>query len=130
VFVCFEQLLVQLERAASKWAALSVICLITYSFSVFSRIAGPRPLQQAWVLIMRLLFSSSDITNIGRVGRQFIEAGIPCGVRYDPPGEGACPAPAHAELWVQNESDFYRAIVLYLRRGGSSQGRIPDLPGQ
>ena len=75
---------------------------------------------------MRLLFSSSDITDIGRVGREFIDAGIPCGVRYDPPMDGVCPAPAHAELWVQNEDDFHRAVVLYLRRGGSSQGSIPN----
>ena len=79
------------------------------------------------MLIMRLLFSSSDITDIGRVGREFIAAGIPCGVRYDPPSEGARPAPAHAELWVQNEDDFHRAVLLYLRLGGSSQGTIPDL---
>jgi hypothetical protein len=76
---------------------------------------------------MRLLFSSSDITDIGRVGREFIEAGIPCGVRYDPPRDGASPAPAHAELWIQNENDFHRAVALYLRLSGTSQGTIPDL---
>jgi hypothetical protein len=66
---------------------------------------------------MKLSFSSSDITEIGRVGRKFIEAGIACGVRYDPPTQGVSPAPAHGELWVQNETDFYRAVVLYLRQG-------------
>ena len=79
---------------------------------------------------MRLLFSSSDIVEIGRIGREFLEAGILCGIRYDPPREGACPAPAHAELWVQSESDFYQAVVLYLRLAGSSGVRMPErLPG-
>jgi hypothetical protein len=72
---------------------------------------------------MRMLFSSSDITEIGRVGREFVEAGIPCGVRYDPPREGACPTPGHAELWVQSESDFHRAVTLYLRLAGRSDAR-------
>jgi len=72
-----------------------------------------------------MLFSSSDITEIGRIGREFVEAGIPCGVRYDPPKEGACPATAHAELWVQNENDFYQAVVLYLRLGGNSPASRP-----
>jgi hypothetical protein len=76
---------------------------------------------------MRLLFSSSDITDIGRVSREFAAAGILCGVRYDPPGEGACPTPAHAELWIQNETDFHRAVVIYLGLNGSSHGCIPDL---
>jgi hypothetical protein len=74
---------------------------------------------------MKMLFSSSDITEIGRVGREFAEAGILCGVRYDPPREGASPAPAHAELWVQNQNDFYRAVVLYLRVAGELEARTP-----
>lgn len=69
---------------------------------------------------MKLLFSSSDILEIGRVGREFVEAGIPCGVRYDPPKEGVSPTAPYAELWVQNEKDFYRAVVLFLRLGAGS----------
>ena len=69
---------------------------------------------------MKLLFSSSDIVEIGRVGREFVEAGIPCGVRYDPPKEGASPTPPYAELWVQEERDFYRAVILFLKIGGGS----------
>ena len=69
---------------------------------------------------MKLLFSSSDIVEIGRVGREFVEAGIPCGVRYDPPKDGASPTAPYAELWVQNERDFYRAVVLFLRLGAGS----------
>jgi hypothetical protein len=77
---------------------------------------------------MKMLFSSSDITEIGRVGREFVQAGILCGVRYDPPREGPCPAPAHAELWVQSENDFYRAVLLYLRLNGRSEGGAPSAP--
>ncbi len=73
-----------------------------------------------FVSIMKLLFSSSDILEIGRVGREFVEAGIPCGVRYDPPKEGLSPSAPYAELWVQNEKDYYRAVVLFLRLGGGS----------
>ncbi len=69
---------------------------------------------------MKLLFSSSDIVEIGRVGREFVAAGIQCGVRYDPPKDGISPTAPYAELWVQNESDFYRAVVLFLRLGGDS----------
>lgn len=69
---------------------------------------------------MKLLFSSSDIVEIGRVGREFVEAGIPCGVRYDPPKEGTSPTAPYAELWVQNERDFYRAVSIFLRLGAGS----------
>ena len=70
------------------------------------------------------------MAEMGRIGQEFVEAGILCGIRYDPPREGACPAPAHAELWIQSESDFYRAVVLYLRLAGSSGVKMPDaLPG-
>jgi hypothetical protein len=72
---------------------------------------------------MKLSFSSSDLTHIGRVGREFVEAGIPCGVRYDPPQQGTCPTPPHAELWVQNENDFHRAVLLYLQLGSGSQAK-------
>jgi hypothetical protein len=78
---------------------------------------------------MQMLFSSADITEIGRVGRQFVEAGIPCGVRYEPPREGTCPAPAHAELWVQSKDDFYRALLLYLRHEpvlANQEGHLAD----
>ncbi len=75
---------------------------------------------------MRLLFASSDITEIGRVGREFVLAGIPCGVRYDPPQEGACQAPASAELWVQDEHDFYRAVVLYLGLARNREAQTPS----
>ena len=73
-----------------------------------------------------MVFSSSDITEIGRVGRQFLEAGIPCGIRYDPPREGASAAPGHAELWVQNEEYFYQAVALYLRLDGNPVGQPLD----
>ena len=69
---------------------------------------------------MKLLFSSSDIVEIGRVGREFVEAGIACGVRYDPPKGGISPTAPYAELWVQNEKDYYRAVVLFMRLGGGS----------
>jgi hypothetical protein len=76
-----------------------------------------------------MLFCSSDIAEIGRVGRQFEEAGIRCGVRYDPPREGACPTPPHAELWIHNEQDFYQAVVLYLRSGANAPANSADLSG-
>src|SRR5271167_3667159 len=90
------------------------------------------------VLNMKLLFSSADIVEIGRVGREFVEAGIPCGVRYDPPKDGASPTAPYAELWVQDERDFYRAVILFLRLGGgplvgvqnfsrAQTGTMPDL---
>ena len=75
---------------------------------------------------MRLLFSSSDITEIGRVGREFVQAGIPCGGRYEPAPEGKSANVANAELWVQSESDFYRAVVLYLRHKGIVGPAIPE----
>jgi hypothetical protein len=79
---------------------------------------------------MRMLFCSSDIAEIGRVGREFEQAGIRCGVRYDPPREGACPTPPHAELWIHNEKDFYQAVVLYLRLGGQQLANSAELSGK
>lgn len=52
------------------------------------------------------------------MGREFVAAGIQCGVRYDPPKDGLTPTAPYAELWVQNEKDFYRAVVMFLRLGG------------
>jgi len=85
-------------------------------------------MRHALGVMMRLVFSSSDITEIGRVGREFIAAGIPCGIRYDPPGEGVCPTPAHAELWIQHENDFQRAVMLYACRDGSPEVGRSDSP--
>ena len=116
----------QLERAAPPWAALSVVCAITYPPPYSLDLIIPGILRDAAMQIMRLLFASSDIAAIGHVSRDFVAAGIPYGVRYDPPREGFCPTPPHAELWVQNETDFHRAVMIYLNRATQSPSPNPQ----
>lgn len=63
---------------------------------------------------MKMLFFSSDNSEVQQVSREFTQAGIPCEIR-----NGAMPTdrPAEAELWIQNDRDCHRALMLCVQLG-------------
>jgi len=62
---------------------------------------------------MKMLFYSSDSSEVERVKTEFKAAGIPCEVR-----KGTQPkASPHAELWIRNDQDCHRAFMLCVHLG-------------
>ncbi len=58
---------------------------------------------------MRLLVSSGDLRELERVLKRLLWARIPCAV-------GREKANAHLGIWIQQESDFHRALDIFLNR--------------
>ena len=65
---------------------------------------------------MKMLFYSSDGTEVELVGKEFTQAGIPCEVRSPHPKK-VSPAPADAELWIHDDHDCHRALMLCVQLG-------------
>jgi hypothetical protein len=63
---------------------------------------------------MKMLFFSSDDSEVQQVSREFIHAGIPCEIRS---GHLPSDRPAEAELWIQNDRDCHRALMLCVQLG-------------
>jgi len=59
---------------------------------------------------MKILFFSSDHSEVELVAREFVEAGIPCEIRVRDIPERA--QAFDAELWIQNDEDWYRSSML------------------
>jgi hypothetical protein len=66
---------------------------------------------------MKMLFFSSDDTEVQNVSREFTDAGISCEIRNTPCAEGIPPSPTHAELWIRDDRDCHRALMLCVRLG-------------
>jgi hypothetical protein len=60
---------------------------------------------------MKMLFFSSDNTEVEQVSREFKQAGIACEVRNHDGDRRRC-ASADAELWIRNDQDCHRALLL------------------
>lgn len=68
-------------------------------------------------VIMKMLFFSADQNEVQQVGESFKEAGIPCEIRQTP-----CPRKAkfhspEAELWIKDDRDCHRALMLCVQLG-------------
>lgn len=61
---------------------------------------------------MKMLFSSSDRSEVTRVRKKLFEAGIRCQVRHNPLAQGLFGIPATPELWIEKDSDILRALRL------------------
>ena len=59
---------------------------------------------------MKMLFFSSDDMEVEQVSREFHEAGIPCEVRST--ASTLTDIPRESELWVRNDRDCHRALML------------------
>ncbi len=66
---------------------------------------------------MKMLFFSSDWTEIELVRKAFLDADIPCEVRVHGPTEGMPPSAIDAQLWIQNDHDCYKALMLCVQLG-------------
>jgi hypothetical protein len=66
---------------------------------------------------MKMLFFSSDWTEVELVRNEFIEAKIPCEVRITGPARNMPANAIDAQLWIRNEQDSYRALLLCVERG-------------
>ncbi len=66
---------------------------------------------------MKMLFYSSDSSEVELISKEFQQAGIPCEVRNSPPTHGRAAQPGHKELWIQDDKDCHRAFMLCVRLG-------------
>jgi hypothetical protein len=75
---------------------------------------------------MLMFFFSSEHAEVEQVRKELIEAGIPCEVRDVVPGDGLGQRHPEEELWIQNENDSHRALVLCVTRGlGFAKRSLP-----
>jgi hypothetical protein len=66
---------------------------------------------------MKLLYYSPDDLEIAEVSKQFTNAGIPCVVRHSAVCRGEEPNHACAELWIRNDKDTHKAMMLCVQLG-------------
>lgn len=74
---------------------------------------------------MKMLFFSSDSTEVAELSREFTKAGIPCEV-HNPVHHGQEPIPNDAELWIRNDQDCHRALMLCVQQNmGFARRPVP-----
>jgi hypothetical protein len=61
---------------------------------------------------MKMLFSSSDRSEIRRVRKKLFEAGIRCQLRHNPLAQGLFGIPSTPELWIEKDGDILKALRL------------------
>jgi hypothetical protein len=66
---------------------------------------------------MKMLFFSSDNSEVELVEKEFTQAGIACEVRNGALSRKAKAKPRDAELWIQNDRDSHRALMLCVHLG-------------
>ena len=66
---------------------------------------------------MKMLFFSSDWTEVELVRKEFLDADVPCEVRVHGATEGMPPNAIDAQLWIQHDYDSYKALLLCVQLG-------------
>jgi hypothetical protein len=66
---------------------------------------------------MKLLFFSPSDTEVAEVEKQCVEAGIPCEIRHALHGRRPHVDFDEAELWICNDRDSHRALMLCVQSG-------------
>lgn len=66
---------------------------------------------------MTLLFFSPDDSEVQGAAQNLLQAGIPCEIRAGPFPDGMFAHPFESELWVRNDGDSYRALMLCVELG-------------
>lgn len=75
---------------------------------------------------MLMFFFSSEHAEIERVRRELLEAGIPCEIHEASLLEGAPQVPFDEELWIHNDEDTHRALMLCVEQGlGFAKRNVP-----
>ena len=64
-----------------------------------------------------MLFFSADNSEVEEVSREFGLAGIRCEIRSGPHGRGIPVNPAPSELWIHDDRDCHRALMLCVQLG-------------
>ena len=72
---------------------------------------------------MKMLFFSSDPSEVEHVRREFALAGIACEVRHGTVSHGRA---LDAELWIQHDTDCHRAFLLCVQQGMGFARRPAD----
>ena len=67
---------------------------------------------------MKLLFSSSDNTQLERVSRRLAAAGIACHVQKESVEAGTEHLESYPGLWVKNDGDYRMACVIFVSNCG------------
>ena len=68
-------------------------------------------------LIMKMLFFSSDATEVHVINQAIAQAGIPCVVRQGVRPKPLRREPPEAELWIRNDKDSHRALMICVELG-------------
>ena len=66
---------------------------------------------------MKLLFFSPDNSEVQVVNAELIAAGIPCEIRNGPDPDGMLATPPCTEVWIRDDKDCHRALMLCVERG-------------
>jgi hypothetical protein len=62
--------------------------------------------------IMKMLFSSTNRTEVKQVKKKLGDAGIRCEVRNNRVAQGIFGIPSYPELWVSEDSDILKALEI------------------
>ncbi len=65
---------------------------------------------------MKMLFSSSDGTEVSQMQKVLARCGIPCAVRHDTLASANFEAAMFPELWLEKEEDYQAATILLATR--------------
>jgi hypothetical protein len=66
---------------------------------------------------MKMLFFSSERTEVEQVQTQLLAAGIPCETRDHGPHGNSAPHCSDVELWIENDADAHRAAMVCVEYG-------------
>jgi hypothetical protein len=61
---------------------------------------------------MKMLFSSTDLSEVTSVKNLLSKAGIPCDILNDAMSPAMLEMALYPELWIENDTDFLAASVL------------------
>jgi|OpeIllAssembly_1097287.scaffolds.fasta_scaffold466077_2 hypothetical protein len=59
---------------------------------------------------MKMLFSTSNRSEVKEVRKKLFEAGIACRIRLNPIARNLFNIPASPEIWIQKEDDILKAL--------------------
>lgn len=73
-----------------------------------------------------MLFYTSELAEVEQVQQEFISAGIPCEIHQAPERADEDEDSELAELWIRNDEDCPRALMLCAANGISFSKRSPS----
>jgi len=66
---------------------------------------------------MKMIFFSAERAEAELVRTELLAAGVACEVREKEMGDGLLPNVSDAEVWIQNDEDSHRAMMLCVELG-------------